>query len=348
MAGQIDSNGFPDFTLDFDGRMISAAGGQSGNLVLLNGQELTMPWKAQQEIAGTIPALFRTVENEVGNHSQQIQIWGSDLTGMIPPTLEMSAFYPDDTSSGGSRSNPSISLNTGNLTGDDSATLAMTAGTGALNPRVTIFGDLHVTGTGLSLSTEGIESHPATDLTITSHNDLTISTDGTGSLGGDDITIDALADLLLQGATVTIVSDTGVVDIDSADALTLDSGTGAVVSINAANDRAVRANGWPLVPLRNVGTAVNGTAPATTAAAPAYKMQAGKATVTFTAGAGTVTFPTAFATGLLCVILQSSGNDVVLGVTIASSTRTSAAVTCYIAGAAAAGAVDLEYIAIGW
>jgi hypothetical protein len=395
----LDENGLVDFVLEPDNRLTYSAGGQTGRLTLLNGQVILMPWKSQQEIANSVPGFIRTAElDSGGSHWQQFQVWSAELSGNSPGAIEVVTTYPNDTSDGGSRGQPYVHLSSGFLTGGTSAEIFVRGG--ASEGVIQMFGDVSFSDV---ISVEEIESLPATDLTITGQNDLTLRTTGTGSGTGDAILIDSVAGITISadddilvttsGAgdhiTLSPVGDTNVfganvviqpsstgdislittgaggaidlnagaggIDVDTTGNITVDgalvtlfSSSGAI-DLNSGTSRAVRANDYLVMPLMEVGSSiVGGTPPTVGSASPGYRIQAGKATPTFTAGAGTLTFPTTFANGLLSVVVMGAGNDVVISQVVASTTKAAAALRCYIAGAAATGAVDLTYVAIGW
>jgi hypothetical protein len=354
MAGGWDPSLVDPTDVVFDGLILRSVGGRTGEVTLENGQQIRFPFKAQQEITSSVPPTIKTEEVGGANHYLHSTYSGGSFPTVHDrgPFLRFISGFPDDAS-------PSsvADLASGQVTGQSEALIRLTSS--PTTGEIYVFGNTSfVDSVNLAvISTLGT-------ISITAGDDITISTTG----AGDTILIDSADTLTLNSAgLMTLQPDanqnlaltttgTGDVNITAGDDINLaatgdvviDSGSSAVVTANAGNDRAVRANGYPLVPLRNVGTAISGTAPAVSDAAPAYKFQAGKATVTFTAGAGTLTFPTAFATGLLACLVTSGGSDAVVDVTMGSSTKTSAALTLYIAGAAATGGADVTYIAIGW
>lgn len=366
MAGGWDPSLVDPTDVIFDGLILRSVGGRTGEVTLENGQKIRFPWKAQQEVTGSVPPRIQAYEtdNPGVEHKLVLSIDGAGFPGMTTyPGMQLESTFADDVSGlAGVRGEPTLVLYSGGLTGSDSCSIQLQASATG-NGDIALNGDVTIPASTGSLKVDTI-ANTVGAMTITSSEDLTISTSG----AGDTILIDSADTLTLNSAgLMTLQPDanqnlaltttgTGDVNITAGDDINLaatgdvviDSGSSAVVTANAGNDRAVRANGYPLVPLRNVGTAISGTAPAVSDAAPAYKFQAGKATVTFTAGAGTLTFPTAFATGLLACLVTSGGSDAVVDVTMGSSTKTSAALTLYIAGAAATGGADVTYIAIGW
>jgi hypothetical protein len=134
----------------------------------------------------------------------------------------------------------------------------------------------------------------------------------------------------------------------------LNAGAVDVLELNQQGG-AVRTNGYPLAPLLNIENAAVGTAPAVTATNPGYRIQAGRKSVTFTAGAGTLTFPTAFPNGLLCVVATSELDYFIINhKPSAGSTAAAAALIGAQANVGAGtggvgnGAVVVDYIAVGW
>lgn len=365
MAGGWDPSLVDPTDVVFDGLILRSVGGRTGEVTLENGQKIRFPYKAQQDITNSVPPRIQAYETDSPGieHKLILLVDAAGFPGMgsYPQVLLESTFADDASGLAGVRGEPQLVLYSGALTGSDPASITLTGN--ATDGIISMSGDVSISAL-FTLTVGNIVNSGAAALVISSTEDITISTTG----AGDTILIDSADALTLNSAgLMTLQPDanvnlaltttgTGDVNVTAGDDINLtatgdvviDSGSSAVVTANAGNDRAVRANGYPLVPLRNVGTAISGTAPAVSDAAPAYKFQAGKATVTFTAGAGTLTFPTAFATGLLACLVTSGGSDAVVDVTMGSSTKTSAALTLYIAGAAATGGADVTYIAIGW
>jgi hypothetical protein len=93
----IDQYGNPDFEAPFDGRTISSFGGQSGRIVLLNGQRIVFPWKAQQELPNSEPAYLYVNETTSGGlHEQDTFLTSAYLqTGAQPAVITMAAPYVD-------------------------------------------------------------------------------------------------------------------------------------------------------------------------------------------------------------------------------------------------------------
>lgn len=356
MSGKVDEFGYPDYTADFDGRLISAAGGASGKLTLLNGQQITFPWKRQQEIVGSYPGYIQVYDDPGGGGGgvEYLVLSAPKLLAGTTSAGILLAGYNDGTSS--------VVIQDG--TGES----LILSGSGVVTTSSFYAGT--VTSTGLIDGAGGITVvGGSVDLRSSNSVDVNIQA-GTGRdayvLAGRDVWVLPDQDLLLQpvrdvtlfaGRNNVVASTSGYVQISGgtqvsvtaqAGDVLVDSSNTKVISMNAANLRAVRANGYPLVALRNVQNAAVGTAPVTTAAAPGYYFQAGRQAVTFVAGAGNLTFPTAFTTGLLFIVCITETNDTVLAFNPGSSTAALAALSCFTAGVAVGGVVAVDYIAIGW
>lgn len=113
---------------------------------------------------------------------------------------------------------------------------------------------------------------------------------------------------------------------------------------------AVMVRGFQVAPLRAVSTALAGSAPAATSGTAAYYMQAGKVTVTATAGAASWSFPAAFANGLLSLTVNVVGGGFADVGAFVRSTSSASTAQVFISsgGAAYGGGADLVYMAIGW
>lgn len=112
----------------------------------------------------------------------------------------------------------------------------------------------------------------------------------------------------------------------------------------------VLANNRQVTPLGGVSTALAGTAPAVSSTTAQYFMQAGKVTVTASAGAASWSFPTLFPTGLLALVASAAGAAFAdFGLFVDStSTASTGKVFAVSAGAAYSGSLSVSYVAIGW
>lgn len=138
----------------------------------------------------------------------------------------------------------------------------------------------------------------------------------------------------------------------------------AAIELNNAGG-AVRANGFPVAPLRAIGyvsgspatltaTGLDGTPPAIGATSPGFQMQAGIASVAFTNGGGSFALPNAFPNGLLCCLTTTNDNHLIYAISRASS-RSTIVVTCHNYGdfnnawpTVFNGTNTFTYLAIGW
>jgi hypothetical protein len=336
-------------------------------LALENGAKLTFPWKSQQVITGSSPAYVHAEEVETtGVHRQDVFVAGPVLvSGTAEPYLRLSTAYSDDPFPNGR----SVFLTADSTYGlkmtsytSSSGTLQLTASAdnsvfieaGHVN-----IGSTRASGGTITIRTTGVGSMvdvvagEEAALYVTEANGV-VQVLSTGASGVVDIQGGLTAKIAATGtsgtAQVLATGTSGVVDIQAGLTLKLTStGTSGVIEFNPTSDKAVRSNGFPIVPLKGVENAAVGTAPAVNAAAPAYKMIAGRQSVTFSSGAGTVTLAGGgFATGLLTFVATSEWNDFVVAHNKASSTKTAVAVTGFDAGVAAATSYTLDYIAIGW
>lgn len=80
-----------------------------------------------------------------------------------------------------------------------------------------------------------------------------------------------------------------------------------------------------------------------------FKFTGGRQTVVFAAGVGTITFPAAFANGLLVCLAQAgdSGDDNSF-LLVPGASKTGATVWAVRAGANFAGSMAVNYLAVGW
>lgn len=302
-----------------DALVIRSPGGRTGSLNLENGASLAFPWKSQQEISGSTPASINAVEvTSAGVHKQDMYLAGPSLvSGTAAPFLRLSTAYSDDT-------NP-----------NRRQVVLSTDGTSRLDIN-------SYSSTGGAVTLAGGSGHL---VQVTSSNEVRLT--ATSS----PVTVQADQYLTLRAG----VNYTGTSTDFASVVIQTENSAYGVVSIQPLTNNAVRANGYPIVPLRAVENAAVGTAPSVTAVAPAYKMVAGRQSVSFgssggtTSGAGTLTLPSSqFATGLLCIVCTAERNDFVVAHNRASSTKTAIALTGFDAGVSADIAVTIDYIAIGW
>lgn len=209
-----------DFEAPPDGRVLSAIGGASGNMRLVNGQKLRFPWKAQEEIADSVPPRVQSYEEVAPgiSHKLILLIDGAGFPGMDSyPQIELESTFADDPSGlAGARGEPAVVLYSGTLTGNDAAVITLqgsaTGGVIQLSGNVTVPSLFTLTAPSFVATT--ISNPAATNLAITCSEDLAISTTGVG----DTITV--------TSADTLALSATGAVSISSAEDITI-STTGA-------------------------------------------------------------------------------------------------------------------------
>ena len=349
-----------------DAGIIRSPGGRTGNLSLENGQVLAFPWKRQQQVPGTRPGSIRVFDDATTEYldlKAPTLVAGGDLAYIYL------AGWADGTASIG-MSNGEVNLFLA------SGTMAVSGGKAFFSDGIDVAGgfsdfrsdageDIQLISGGkirLEAAEEirltgdlGIvivnDSTTGTDITIQSNRDLLLNVDRdcivtstTGDFIADvavDINLLANANWLAEGATMGLQTTGGDIIVSSS--------SGGTINLNPGNTRAVQVNSYVVAPLRNVDTAIVGTAPSTTGDTPGYVFQAGKQGVTTVSGIGTLTFPTAFTAGLLSVVCQGTNSDLVVAVNLGAVSATSVGVVLYQAGALVAdGTYTLSYIAIGW
>lgn len=109
----------------------------------------------------------------------------------------------------------------------------------------------------------------------------------------------------------------------------------------------VLIGGRQVAPFLDIGTVMAGSGASETSHTQAFKWQGGKATISFSAGAGTLTFPTSFPNGLIGFAANAlAAGDVTL--TWSAASASTVTLFCAVAGVARTGNTDVSYIAIGW
>lgn len=226
-----------------DGRILSAVGGASGNMRLVNGQKITFPFKAQEEIPDSVPPGISTIEVEGATH----YLYSTYTGGRFPTVMTSAPFlrfisdFPDSASQGAL-----IDISSGNpvAAGDGEALIRLsTVGT---NGSISVFGDVTMVN---SLNVGSVAA--TTALTISTTEDLTISTAG----AGDTIVIDSADTLTLNSAgLLTIQPDanvnlaltttgTGDVNITAGDDVNITSGGGIVLQTGSGVNLDITAVG---------------------------------------------------------------------------------------------------------
>ena len=125
--------------------------------------------------------------------------------------------------------------------------------------------------------------------------------------------------------------------------------TSGTVGSSAWADSVANLN--QCVGLLDVGVAYAGASPPPTTA-PNFQFEAGAVPVTFSAGVGTLTYPTTFTNGvLLCLVQQANPGLITTGtysLGVYSSTHAAATLNFVRAGVTASGAFTINFFAIGW
>lgn len=207
-----------------DGRILSAIGGASGNMRLENGAKITLPWRSQQEIAGTTPAYVQAVEVEGGGvHRQDFYFGGpSLLAGTTGPYLRLSMHYTDD-------SIPS--QRTVLLTANGTDGIALNDQSGA---RTVIYGDASMAGDFFLTGTLDLDTGGGVVATTAGYIDV-VGDGGhrtfLGSGSGQNLTIqggstsDVLVNATGAGGDLTLSSTNGAVTLSSGTSLSISAGT---------------------------------------------------------------------------------------------------------------------------
>lgn len=200
----IDEQGRRDYRSQPDGRIIQAVGGASGNLKLINGQTITFPWKAQEEITGAEPPAIQTQEITGITHL----LW-STYTGGEFPTVHDRAPYLKFISSFPDASSPSAiaDLASGQVAGDAEALIRLASA--PTTGQIYMFGETIMID---PLDVNVIDTLGVLD--INAGGDLTISTDTAGA----DIYVTSLGEITLtSGVNYDLnlsAPGTGVINID--------------------------------------------------------------------------------------------------------------------------------------
>lgn len=123
-------------------------------------------------------------------------------------------------------------------------------------------------------------------------------------------------------------------------------------SLNINDDGgAILGRGYQIAPIRNVGTAIVGTAAASTSMTAEYYIQAGTNSVSFTNSVGTLTFPTAFTNGVLSWtgnVLAGAAGDHSLAYMSSTTSVSQIRLMLYVSDALFTGSATISWQAIGW
>lgn len=344
---------------------LSSVGGKIGPLTVENGAKLSFPWKAQQ-VTG------------LSSYSGEIYIGDQSTNDGGNPTVDGSLIIngPLGKSSATQRSSIKLRGNSFPISAY-STSLTLSAGgtswTGDTN-------SIYVGGS--SYSNYGVLSYVDTILLtagriknsgITQILPTTTSAKKWSSFSGNPGFVNALNSplsiwtdgydvavpssgsfSLALGADYVAANNDNAFNIHSYELPSIGSTyTPRPINLNQLHNGAVRANGYPLVPLLNAENPLAGSLPSIGANAPGFKYIAGRQSVLFASGVGTLTFPApTFPTGILCVLVTSEYAKQVVSLT--SATVSSAVFYSEVpdfnnvVGGLASGYAVLNYIAIGW
>lgn len=264
MAGGWDPSLVDPTDVVFDGLILRSVGGRTGEVTLENGQKIRFPWKAQQEVTGSVPPRIQAYEtdNPGVEHKLVLSIDGAGFPGMTTyPGMQLESTFADDVSGlAGVRGEPTLVLYSGGLTGSDSCSIQLQASATG-NGDIALNGDVTIPASTGSLKVDTI-ANTVGAMTITSSEDLTISTTG----AGDTILIDSADTLTLNSAgLMTLQPDanqnlalttTGTGDITiSANG---DASLGAIrtlaLSAGSGFDLTIGTSGVGIVDIANAGT----------------------------------------------------------------------------------------------
>lgn len=197
MAGGWDPSLVDPTDVVFDGLILRSVGGRTGEVTLENGQKIRFPWKAQQEVTGSVPPRIQAYEsNSPGiEHKLILLVDAAGFPGMASyPSILLESTFADDASGlAGARGEPQLALYSGALTGSDPASITLTGD--ATDGIISLNGDVTISSL-YTLTVGTILNSGAAALAVTSTEDITISTTGVG----DAITIDSADALTLNSA----------------------------------------------------------------------------------------------------------------------------------------------------
>lgn len=240
----------------YDGLLLRAVGGRSGQVTLENGQKIRFPYKAQQEISGSVPPRVQAYEeNAPGiSHKLILLLDGAGFPGMDSyPQIELESTFADDASGlAGARGEPALVLYSGSLTGDETASITLQGG--ATNGSITLSGDVGVSSlftlTAPTAVLSSITNPTGSNITISCTEDIAINTSGVG----DNITISTLngtiavtpASTLTLGSTggsTVITSGSGSLSLASTGGALSLSSSGGDLTLDAASTNVVKIAG---------------------------------------------------------------------------------------------------------
>lgn len=158
-----------------------------------------------------------------------------------------------------------------------------------------------------------------------------------------DPTLASTAHPLTVGATATPHLKLGPTIIQG------NNGAGAanVMQLNPLGG-AITGRSYQIAPVRATSGHIVGSGASASSTTQLFFMQCGYATVSFTAGQGTLTLPATFANGIIAFVATagSTSEDVLL---VVSATTSAVTLGCYRAGVALNGtSTNVSWIAIGW
>lgn len=130
---------------------------------------------------------------------------------------------------------------------------------------------------------------------------------------------------------------------------TQNNGANSVLALNTLGG-SVQANGYPIVPLRQIGSAYLGTPPSVSATDPRFVMQTGQEFIAFTSGIGRLTFPNSFSTGLMSVLVnvRHDGDGFVQPRSSGTHNTSGVDLTLTQAGGFPTGSYYINWLAIGY
>lgn len=191
---------------EFDGLILRSVGGRTGPVTLENGQRISFPFRAQQEVAGSTPPNIGAEHQAAGSTMRLVIQGGAAFNGT--PEISMIAPLP------GSLVPPSITL-LDDLLSTPNANSIVLGGTA---------GGVQIDGQSLTINSAG-------GLSLASDDSITLSTSG----AGDDLILDPTGALTATGSSISLVSDgNGNVTITASGTGDL-ALTGAPVSINGVD-----------------------------------------------------------------------------------------------------------------
>ncbi len=333
----------------------SSVGGRTGPLTLENGAKLSFPWKEQQDAGLTSYSGEIYIGDQSTNDGGNITVDGSLIIngplGKSFPT-QRSSIKLRGNSNPISNYATSLTLSSGQSSWTDTNSIYV-GGSGYINPSNGLLG---FTDTIL-LTANRIKNSGITQILPTTTSSKKWSGfSGSGFIQGRNsplsIWTDGYDTAIPSSGSFSLALGTDYIAANNDDAFNIHSYqlpsigntyTPRAINLNQLHNGAVRANGFPLVPLLNAENPHVGTLPSIGSSAPGFKYIAGRKSVNFTP---------AFSTGILCVLVTSEYVKLIINLTSATVSNA----VFYgetpdfnnVVGGPANGSVVLNYIAIGW